>query len=1211
VIALNQRFIDPATLQITFDSTLTLHESDYTFDTLLSLVRLAPSTMQLLFPVGATSGMQHIVSVRFFALPIHFPQSFTRHQLLPSDLPDSLAGLLDDSSRHEQRLRRLRPTAETETHDPFLNSFQKSGSISRGFQLGTSRDLSLTSGFNLQFSGNLAKDVVVSGALTEENTPIQPEGNTQTLRDIDKVFITAKVGEHLSATFGDFYLNMNTPAAFGFGSQASSSTNGASNTAIANPLMRSLDDVVFTNVSRKLLGVQASAAFPSLEVPTTSIMFSGALARGKYSTNTFQGEEAFQGPYRLTGKNGERVIVIIAGTERVYVDGVLQTRGERNDYVIDYGLGEIIFQPRRLITSASRISVDFQYSDQQYTRTFLGGQAKSAFLDGAIGVTASFLREGDNPDAPLDLTLSDSDRTLLSQAGSDPFKAAKSGVIVVPRDSLGRVRGSYDRIDTVVGGTQTIIYVYSPFDTINAVYNINFGNTGTARGAYARIGVGQYQFVGAGNGDYDTLTFLPLPQVTQMLGFLASVRPFHSLGLSGEISGSQFTPNRFASDQINDVAYNMRGAFGDTVRSLSSTSGYLELTASDRRVGKNFISIDRTQDVDYLRRYGVDLAAGTGQVLPTSSSEETRESHLHYEPTNLLRIDGDYGTFDRREAAYSSERLAGHAELLEDSSFAPHINATLERLPTRDSSQHEQSVWLRSNALVSKSISFGSQVLTLSTQYATESRNTTPFFLSGEALDSLTSHSFSYRELTPGVALRLSDRFSIGSSYDIREDDSARSGALFKVSDAHTLRVNSSLTNIGGFSALFDLTVRKKTYSDTVSFREAGGNQDALLFRFEPRYALPNRALSIDALYEISNQRSARQERVFLPVRAGLGSYRYVEDFNHNGKQDPDEFALARYADEGTYILINVPTEQLFPTTDLRSSARLHFDLQGLLGQSTRDSSGLAKILGFFSGESFIRVEESSTDATSEDIYFYRVSHFQNDSTTIHGTIELEEDLNVLENNPIQSYRLRFLERRGANQFNTGLERTYTAERSIRGRFRPLLELTNETTIGSTTDIAVTQLGSYNRPHHTSSYNLVTDLSYHPLESPIDYGIRAELTLGNEESVTPNIKALTDAITLRSSYALESKARLRAELERDELTLTNSPSDVLLLPYSLTNGRSEGVTWLWRLALDYQFGAGIVATIAYDGRNEASDLLGVPGERRTIHNARAEVKASF
>jgi hypothetical protein len=111
--------------------------------------------------------------------------------------------------------------------------------------------------------------------------------------------------------------------------------------------------------------------------------------------------------------------------------------------------------------------------------------------------------------------------------------------------------------------------------------------------------------------------------------------------------------------------------------------------------------------------------------------------------------------------------------------------------------------------------------------------------------------------------------------------------------------------------------------------------------------------------------------------------------------------------------------------------------------------------------------------------------------------------------------------------------------------------------------------------------------------------------------VTPNIKALTDAITLRSSYALESKARLRAELERDELTLTNSPSDVLLLPYSLTNGRSEGVTWLWRLALDYQFGAGIVATIAYDGRNEASDLLGVPGERRTIHNARAEVKASF
>jgi hypothetical protein len=92
---------------------------------------------------------------------------------------------------------------------------------------------------------------------------------------------------------------------------------------------------------------------------------------------------------------------------------------------------------------------------------------------------------------------------------------------------------------------------------------------------------------------------------------------------------------------------------------------------------------------------------------------------------------------------------------------------------------------------------------------------------------------------------------------------------------------------------------------------------------------------------------------------------------------------------------------------------------------------------------------------------------------------------------------------------------------------------------------------------------------------------------------------------------LETRARLRAEIERDELSLSGTPPDALFLPYALTSGRSLGITWLWRLALDYQFGAGIVATLSYDGRNEAGDLLGTAGERVTIHNARAEVRANF
>jgi hypothetical protein len=379
------------------------------------------------------------------------------------------------------------------------------------------------------------------------------------------------------------------------------------------------------------------------------------------------------------------------------------------------------------------------------------------------------------------------------------------------------------------------------------------------------------------------------------------------------------------------------------------------------------------------------------------------------------------------------------------------------------------------------------------------------------------------------------------------------------------------------------------------------------LLRFEPRYTADG--INADALYEISNQRAAHLERIFLAVPRGLGSYRYIRDLNGNGRPDPNEFEPARYSEDANYILITLPTEQLFPTTGLRSNFHLRVAPGDLFGLQ-KSTSLIAAALNNVSSESYLRLEETSTDPNPNDIYFFRLSHFRSDSTTISGLLEFGQDFNILENSADQSYRLHYLERRSAGQYNTGLEHLFQAERSIRARFRPSFEFSNETTIGSTTDIAVSDTLSVNRPHNTSMISGSSDWSYHPIGSKLDYGARIELSRAVEHSLNPEATALADAFTLRLSYALETRARLRAEIERDELTLSSVP-DVFALPYALTLGRSAGITWLWRLAVDYQIGSGIVATLSYDGRNEASDTFGTTGERITIHNARAEVRANF
>ncbi len=294
------------------------------------------------------------------------------------------------------------------------------GSVYRSFMISPLGSSEFTGGMKMQLQGQLSENMQVSGVLSDETSPIQPEGNTHSIDEIDEVY--------LQIHHPNFQMD-------------------------AGDILLKYDHGKYMNIEKRLIGLKNNFKYGKWSGAT---VFAGS--KGQYRQKEFKGVEGKQGPYSLDSKTGNRNIVVQAGTEKIWLNGERLSRGEGRDYTVDYSAGEIYFTPVNLIHSDSDILIEYQYSDFQFSQNVIGGSMKRAVKNNGR-IIFSWISESDQTKGPS-FNLSDDDIEKLNESGDND--AFISGAL---EDSLGdyiyvnRKYYEYDPDDSIQGERYSVTFI--------------------------------------------------------------------------------------------------------------------------------------------------------------------------------------------------------------------------------------------------------------------------------------------------------------------------------------------------------------------------------------------------------------------------------------------------------------------------------------------------------------------------------------------------------------------------------------------------------------------------------------------------------------------------------------------------------------------------------------------------------------------------------
>jgi hypothetical protein len=1015
------------------------------------------------------------------------------------------------------------------------------GSFGRGISFGNAQDAVVSSNLNLQINGYLADSIEIAAAITDNNIPIQPDGTTQQLNEFDRIFLQfKKAGWQLS--LGDIDIRQNRNYFLNF--------------------YKRLQGGAFENVSRISKNI------------TNSSMFSGSIAKGKFTRNVFNGIEGNQGPYRLTGANNELYFVVLAGTERVYIDGELLQRGEDQDYVINYNTAEITFTPRKMINKDRRIQVEFEYADRNYLNTNLYFSNETNFGE-KFRLRMGVFSNNDAKNSPINQTLDPLQKKFLGFIG-DSINHAFYPIAAIDTFSSSKIL--YKKSEVIVNGVPDSIFVYST-NPDSAKYNLSFIDVGDLQGNYIpdlNAANGKvYKWVepvnGVPQGRYEPATFLVTPKKQQVFTIGGDYMLSDRTSISADIAMSKYDINTFSSKDKGDD----KGIAGKIAAKHIIPLGKkwkLQGDGSAEWVEKSFKPLERLRNVEFTRDWGLPLQFEPADEKMYSGGIELsdqKDNKLRYQLTGYNRSDHFNGI---RHTLQQLQEVNGW-----------RFNNLFSL--TNSISLTDKGYFLRPSIDISKTLS-SLRNYTVGASYSlehNEARNTSS--------DSITPYSFSFDVFK--LYMKSDDRKANkwGIDYYTRSDKLPIGKNLERTDRSQNISVTSELLANPAHQLRLNAT-----YRTLQVFQKTSANNQAdksLLGRVEYVINEWKGMITGNVLYELGSGQEQKKDYAFLEVPAGQGEFAWF-DYNNDGIQQLNEFEIAVFQDQAKYIRIFTPTNDFIKASYNSFNYSLGLNPRNLV--DPMKATGMLKFVSRISLQSSLQLfrKQISNGLTQ----FNPFKNTLNDTTLINLTNIWVNSLSFNKFSAKWGFDISNSRNKGKILLTYGLESRALTEWTIRTRWvitRPfMIEMIGRT---GTNELITGNVKFDNRNYLVSQYSLEPRLTF---TKGTNFRVIGGYKYSNKENrQAGNEKLNSHTVNTDIKYNILQSASLQGKFAYSAISYpyaTNSTVSYLLL-----DGLQPGKNLLWGLDLTKRLGKNLEMNIQYEGRK--------PGENRVIHIGRAALRA--